>query len=118
MAKKTEGTQFACSFCGNHSPRKLIAGPHIFICDECVARSIEIAPPADTVEHTAGVLIRVPGPSLWQLFREQRRMVPTCSFCGKAAADLVNPQSSLGTKELICGECRELCRQIIVEHLG
>jgi ribosomal protein L37AE/L43A len=30
--------RLACSFCGKsrHDVRKLIAGPHVFICDECV----------------------------------------------------------------------------------
>lgn len=118
MAKKAEDTDFACSFCGNRSPRKLIAGPHIFICDECVARAIEIAPKGHTVAQPTDGLIRVPSPSLWQLFRQQRRVPPTCSFCGKLGPALVNPPSPLGMNALICGECRELCRQIIIEHLG
>src|SRR5258708_39158247 len=33
-----------CSFCGKsqHDVRKLVAGPHVFICDECVELSMTI----------------------------------------------------------------------------
>jgi ATP-dependent protease Clp ATPase subunit len=33
-----------CSFCGKsqHSVRKLVAGPHVFICDECVELSMTV----------------------------------------------------------------------------
>jgi len=33
-----------CSFCGKsqHEVRKLVAGPHVFICDECVELSMTI----------------------------------------------------------------------------
>ncbi|MEM7047317.1 MAG: ATP-dependent Clp protease ATP-binding subunit ClpX [Pseudomonadota bacterium] len=39
----TQGSLF-CSFCGKnqHDVRKLIAGPNIFICDECVSLCMEI----------------------------------------------------------------------------
>jgi ClpX C4-type zinc finger protein len=33
-----------CSFCGKslHDVRKLVAGPHVFICDECIELSMAI----------------------------------------------------------------------------
>ena len=36
-----------CSFCGKsqHEVRKLIAGPTVFICDECIVAQ-SLAPPA------------------------------------------------------------------------
>ena len=36
--KRTRGSSIYCSFCGKiqHEVRKLIAGPSVFICDECV----------------------------------------------------------------------------------
>jgi len=36
--KKDDGKLLYCSFCGKsqHEVRKLIAGPQVFICDECV----------------------------------------------------------------------------------
>lgn len=36
--------QLTCSFCHNglHQVKKLIAGPNVFICDECILLSLEI----------------------------------------------------------------------------
>jgi hypothetical protein len=41
-----------CSFCGKsqHEVRKLIAGPTVFICDECVALCADIVEPEDDLE--------------------------------------------------------------------
>jgi hypothetical protein len=41
-----------CSFCGKsqHEVRKLIAGPTVFICDECVALCTDIVEPEDDLE--------------------------------------------------------------------
>src|SRR5215467_2853431 len=41
-----------CSFCGKsqHEVRKLIAGPEVFICDECVDLCIDIVEPEDDKE--------------------------------------------------------------------
>ena len=40
MAEKKNGTEkmLYCSFCGKsqHEVKKLIAGPSVFICDECI----------------------------------------------------------------------------------
>jgi hypothetical protein len=43
MATKTD-LQLSCSFCGkdNHQVSKLIAGPGVYICDECVRLCDEI----------------------------------------------------------------------------
>src|SRR5499427_769364 len=42
--KDTGANELRCSFCGKsqHEVRKLIAGPTVFICDECVALSKDI----------------------------------------------------------------------------
>ncbi len=41
---KDEGKMLYCSFCGKsqHEVKKLIAGPSVFICDECVDLCIDI----------------------------------------------------------------------------
>ena len=38
MSEHIDEGDFNCSFCGKsqHEVRKLIAGPNVFICDECV----------------------------------------------------------------------------------
>lgn len=48
MAKDTKNTRY-CSFCGKseHEVRKLIAGPTVFICDECVELCMDIIRAAD-----------------------------------------------------------------------
>ena len=46
MAKTEDGDKgtLFCSFCGKsqHEVRKLIAGPTVFICDECVELCMDI----------------------------------------------------------------------------
>jgi len=46
--KETKNTRY-CSFCGKseHEVRKLIAGPTVFICDECVVLCMDIIKAAD-----------------------------------------------------------------------
>lgn len=45
----SEATEWWCSFCGkqNAEVRKLIAGPRVYICNECVALCTEIVREAD-----------------------------------------------------------------------
>jgi ATP-dependent Clp protease ATP-binding subunit ClpX len=40
----TTTTTLTCSFCGKHQRqvKKLIAGPDVYICNECVDRCVEI----------------------------------------------------------------------------
>ena len=40
-------TTLHCSFCGKsqHDVRKLVAGPRVFICDECIDISYDIVHP-------------------------------------------------------------------------
>ena len=49
-----KGKLLYCSFCGKsqHEIRKLIAGPSVFICDECVDLCIEII--REETEEAAG----------------------------------------------------------------
>jgi ATP-dependent Clp protease ATP-binding subunit ClpX len=46
--RETKTTRY-CSFCGKseHEVRKLIAGPTVFICDECVELCVDIIRTAD-----------------------------------------------------------------------
>jgi hypothetical protein len=123
MAKQMERAEFSCSFCGARSARKLIAGPAICICDECVARSAEILDAGNTVVQSTADLIETPssrsGGALLGLFRKAKRPIPpTCNFCGKSPPELVQPPSKLGTRALMCGECLALCQQLIAEELA
>lgn len=42
--KPTEARTFYCSFCGkdNHETQRLVAGPEVFICDECIFLCLSI----------------------------------------------------------------------------
>lgn len=50
------GSQIACSFCGKTQDqvRRLIAGPGVFICDECVSLCQEIVQEHTEPEHVSG----------------------------------------------------------------
>ncbi|MBL8444726.1 MAG: ATP-dependent Clp protease ATP-binding subunit ClpX, partial [Zoogloeaceae bacterium] len=56
MAEKKSGNEklLYCSFCGKsqHEVRKLIAGPSVFICDECIELCNDII--RDEIGETAG----------------------------------------------------------------
>ena len=51
-SKNNKNTLF-CSFCGKsqHEVRKLIAGPTVFICDECVELCMDIIREENKVIH-------------------------------------------------------------------
>ncbi len=53
--RETKTTRY-CSFCGKseHEVRKLIAGPTVFICDECVELCVDIIRTADKSPATTG----------------------------------------------------------------
>src|SRR5438034_5566923 len=56
MADKASGDKLLyCSFCGKsqHEVRKLIAGPSVFICDECIELCNDIIREEGTAEHSA-----------------------------------------------------------------
>ena len=57
MSKKDEeGDQFFCSFCGKNQKevKKLIAGPSVYICNECVALCDEIIEDEEKEKKDAG----------------------------------------------------------------
>lgn len=82
-----------CSFCGRSElvVSRLIAGPGIFICDECVH---------DRHEESLTV-------------GEGKGSSRPCRFCGKTPGQVA---AVVGTKRnLICTECLGLCREILAE---
>ena len=103
-----------CSFCGR--PRdvcaKLIAGPRVFICDQCVIQATRLAA-GPAVEGQAEGSLRLEAPGA-----EAR-----CSFCGlearKArhlvAGGLAVPAGKFGELARICDTCRDLCLEILAE---
>lgn len=53
---------FHCSFCGKsqHEVRKLIAGPSVYVCDECIALCNDIINKETLVEHATPMLEALP----------------------------------------------------------
>lgn len=56
MATSDERRLLACSFCSKneHQVRKLVAGPSVYICDECIALASGIIERSDAEDHQRG----------------------------------------------------------------
>ncbi|HEU5471374.1 MAG TPA: ClpX C4-type zinc finger protein [Actinophytocola sp.] len=99
-ARKKATAILACSFCGlpKHKVSKLVAGPGVYICDQCVALAHEVGP--DPVQTSRTRLDPVPADS--QL---------DCSFCGKAPPRTGALVAGPGVR--ICADCLRLCDEIL-----
>ena len=62
MTNKTE--TLCCSFCGKsqHEVKKLIVGPNVFICNECIDLCSSIVSENKTVSMNSGGIGRIPTP--------------------------------------------------------
>ena len=89
-AHRIGGDLLHCSFCGRARTRvaKLIAGPGVDICSDCVALARS-----------------------WPALPHPGR---TCSFCGQWDPDKGRVVAHGMTA--ICGECLDLCDEIIAEE--
>ena len=116
-----------CNFCLNsqHDVTKLIAGPHVFICDECVGRCNEIIAKEDMPlsicddcvdDYYRSLTPYVPG--LKNIGKEPNADYRPlcCNFCHKTQHEVM--KLIAGPHVLICDECVGLCNEIIAEELG
>jgi hypothetical protein len=103
------GELLSCSFCGKQQKqiKKLIAGPSVYICNECIHR-------VHAVLVAAGKTVSTPIATIAQVSDADR--AERCSFCGKRRHQ-VAAMASTGHKQ-ICNECLGLCDEIISEELG
>ena len=64
MKKRDDDANLACSFCGKsqREVKKLIAGPTVYICDECIELCNDIIAEEYGQEETAATASRVPKP--------------------------------------------------------
>ncbi len=86
-----------CSFCGKsqREVRKLIAGPAVYICDECIQLAIETIARARSEGGTTTL---------------------RCSFCGKSPPKVKMLVAAETAR--ICNECITLCKDIIAEEFA
>jgi ATP-dependent Clp protease ATP-binding subunit ClpX len=65
MASKKNGTSLRCSFCGKLETqvRRLVAGPGVYICDECVDLCSEIVSETPEAKTDAAAPVDLPKPS-------------------------------------------------------
>jgi len=91
----TQGDLY-CDFCGKSGEKvkTLIAGPAVYICDECLQVCSEVLS-----ESKEGQLQPDADSALY------------CSFCGKAQGTLV-----AGSGIYICDQCVHLCREIVAKE--
>jgi hypothetical protein len=103
-----------CSFCTltQKEVAKLIAGPAVYICDQCVGTAsahLTSAPISPAPSGDGG-----PGPRIEPVEQTARR--EACSFCAKTRGG-VEGMAATGDVR-ICNECLALCHEIITEELG
>ena len=95
MANSTGGDSkntLYCSFCGKsqHEVRKLIAGPTVFICDECVELCMDIIREETKTSAQNSALATAPRPAL----RARIRAIASCvemSICSFTASSRAQP---------------------------
>ncbi len=93
----------SCTFCERKQDQvaRLIAGPKVLICDACV----------DSAERS--VTSGIPAAGYGSLVPAGEHSTARCSFCGKRRT--VSRQLLTGPTGNICGECLDVCRQILVD---
>jgi len=112
---------FHCSFCGKRRTevRKLISGPRVFICNECVARCRQVLGPRLVVEDAPNDLERTTQDLPAQDIPDDEEITAErkppdehhCSFCGTLKTDVARLVA--GPTVYICNECVELCEDVI-----
>ena len=112
-----KGRRLGCSFCGlpQKEVRKLIAGPGVYICDECVAAALEVVAGRPGAVRTWAERTEAQPASTGK--RKAKATKPfeerACSFCGKTGLSVRFLVGSAGVH--ICAECLDLCTDIIAE---
>ena len=101
---KTRETHYTqCSFCSRKQDevRKLIAGPHVYICDDCVG---DASTTISDGELTGAITILV-----------SKQAEARCSFCGQQPKDVA---SIVGVPTAqICNQCLKTCEEILLKDI-
>jgi hypothetical protein len=123
------GPQLSCTFCGQDQTQvqKLIAGPHAYICDACVAQARNVISSGPVPGGPFVPVIMMPEHGRPE---GEPKVKLACSFCGKQlhqvnglAASSASPAPGPVTRGLpsraaVCTECLDLCDEIIAEDLS
>lgn len=101
-SRKRPNGELSCSFCGlpEDEVAKLIAGPGVFICDECVALAHRAADGTGPVETLRTRL---------DLVSKESKL--KCSFCGRSGAKAGTMVAGQGL--CICDDCLKLCDDVL-----
>jgi len=100
-SERIEDKLLYCSFCGKsqHEVHKLIAGPSVFICNDCVELCDEIIVEEDQQEG---------------LSKKPEKAPMRCSFCNKTDREVEHVLT--GSSVFICSECVAISNRIISER--
>jgi hypothetical protein len=95
--------------------RKLIAGPHVYICDPCIALAGHVVSSGRAAPAGLGPMTAVPAGDTDL----------ACSFCGQdghQGGGLVSVPGVTAARTAaaaaVCAECLALCAEIIAEEFG
>jgi hypothetical protein len=115
MLNKEDSVDLSCTFCGKsqRDVRKLIAGPTVYICDECIKKCNDIF--AEEAKRMELAPERTPSPPKEQKGAKKPKQTLCCSFCGKSQKEV--KKLIAGPTVYICDECIGLCNDIIAEEL-
>jgi ATP-dependent protease Clp ATPase subunit len=103
---------FHCSFCGKRRREvfKLIAGPGVFICDECTMLCVGVL---ETERAAGGARLRSDDDDEPKETTEPKLQ---CGFCGKSQNDVATLIA--GPTIHICTDCIDICVDIIEEEIA
>lgn len=95
----TSAGQLRCSFCGKgyYQVRELIAGPGLYVCDQCIGLCAEVLSKAERSNTTIN-----PPTSI---------APPHCNFCGESRSEMKRVVAGPGV--YICDVCVERCQQLL-----
>jgi len=94
-----------CSFCNKGQPdvRKLIAGPTVFICDECVDVCVDIILQDRNVHEVPQTSAGDQRPTGIDAVLRERAI--TCALCGKTG--MPDGLLTIENRGVLCGECAD-----------
>jgi ATP-dependent protease Clp ATPase subunit len=85
--------------------KKLVCGPAVYICNDCIARAQRVVTSSTPVENRRTAMASVPA----------AQATERCNFCGKPRRQVTALVSGPGHR--ICDACLRICQEITAEQL-